>query len=291
MYGKDIQSTIPCDHGESVMSAEHADGVAQIAEAIGQLGGVVADALGGSTATGLADQASDIDLHVYWLEPLAPAAERAEHLAGMADPGSLRVGLISWGLEDHLAVAGRPLDLIYRHWGGVRDEVERAYDPGLLSPGFTTAVLYSVACDRPLYDPSGELGAARARLHRTFPEATRAVLLRHDSPLLGFHLQLLRQAQGRDDLLFAQHLRAKLQMLFFDVLFALNRLYHPGEKRLLEHARRCPIRPVGCAARWGRVARLAADDPSLVAELGALVGELGDLVRACGAVEIPDEPL
>lgn len=269
------------------------DLLARIAEALGDLHGVVAVSLGGSFASGFADEASDLDLHVYWAGPLTPNDKRAQRIAKIADPDSVRAGLTSWGLEDQFAVDGRPVELIYRRWDDIHEEVERAYDPGLpgWGFGFTTAVLYSVAHDQPLHDPTGELEAARNRLSREFPEATRIALLRRQSPLLGFNLRLLRQAQRRGDLLFVEQLRYKLQMLFFDLLFALNRLYHPGEKRLLEHSRRCAVRPLNCEARWRRAARLSSDDPALVAELESLIVDLCDLVRIHGGVEIPDKPL
>lgn len=276
---------------ERAMSQGWDDVAARVVGAVALVPGVVAVSLGGSIASGLADEASDLDLHVYWEEPLTTAEERAGRLAAVADPGSVRAGLTSWGLEDQFSVGGRPVELIYRRWDDVRGEVKQAYGGGLLFTGFTTAALYSVACGSPLHDPSGGLGAARDRLNREFPEATRGALLRREPALLGFHLKQLRRAQGRGDLLFAQYLRYKLQMLFFDVLFALNRLYHPGEKRLVEHSRRCPIRPVECDARWERAAQLPSDDPALVDELGALLGELCDLVRVRGGVEVPDNPV
>lgn len=276
---------------ESVVSLNQDDVPARIVESVGDLSGVVAVSLGGSSTSGLADEASDLDLHVYWTEPMASVDERSERLAAIADPGSVRTGLTSWGLEDHLSVSGRLVELIYRRWDDVLGEVERAYDPGLLGQGFTTAVLYSIARGHPLHDLTGELIAAKVRLNREFPEATRVALLRRESPLLGFNLKLLRQAQDRGDLLFAQHLRYKLQMLFFDLLFALNQMYHPGEKRLLEHSCSCPIRPVECEERWGRVARVPSDDPALLTELGSLVEDLRDLVRRRSGVDVPDEPL
>ena len=206
---------------------------ARVAGVVGQLSGVVAVALGGSAGAGLADAASDLDFHVYWEAPLAPPDERAACLAAVADAGSLRVrdGAASWTLEDWFAVDGRAIELIYVAWGDVPVEIEWAYREGLTGEGFTTARLYNVARGRAFHDPAGLLGAVQKRLNRAYPEATRAALLRRQPALLGVYLKQLRVAQGRGDLLFAQHRRYTLQMVFFDLLFALNRQYHPGEKR------------------------------------------------------------
>lgn len=276
---------------ERAMGAVWHDVADRVVAIVGGLPGVVAVSLGGSIASEMADETSDMDLYVYWEEPLAPAGERAERLAAVADPGSVRAGFTSWGLEDQFSVDGGPVELIYRRWVDMRADVQRAYGEGLAGNGFTTAVLYAVAHGRPLHDPTGELRAARNRLTREFPEATRMGVLRRACPLLGFHVTQLRRAQARGDLLFVQHIRGKIQLLFFDVLFALNRLYHPGEKRLLEHARRCPLRPAECETRWTRAALLPADDPALPVELGALAEELRALAKAHGGVAIPDEPL
>lgn len=266
--------------------------VTRVVEVAGRLPGVVAVSLGGSAGAGLADAASDLDFHVYWEAPLAPPDERVARLAAVADADSLRVrdGVASWTLEDRFAVDGHPVELIYVRWGDVPAEVEWAYREGLTGEGFTTARLYNVARGRALHDPAGVLGAVQERLNRAYPEATRAALLRRQPARLALHLQQLRVGQGRGDVLFVQHSRAKLQMIFFDLLFALNRLYHPGEKRLLAHAARCPLRPADCAARWERAARFPADVAALAEDLGALVGDLCDLVRRHGGVEIPDAP-
>ncbi len=253
--------------------------------------GVVAVSLGGSVAAGMADEASDLDLHVYWDELLPAPKARAARLRTIADPDTVRAGLTSWGMEDQYSVHGRPIELIYRRWADVYDEVERSYDAGLSGQGFTTAVLYCIAHGQLIHDPTGALGIARARLVREFPEATRLAVLRREIPLLEFHLGYLRRAQDRGDFVFAQHLRFKLQMFFFDVLFALNRLYHPGEKRLLEHSRRRLLRPVACEDRWERAVRLPSDDPALALALEELIAELCALVRLRGGVEIPSEPL
>ena len=242
-------------------------------EAVAGIAGVVAVSLGGSLASGLADEASDIDMHVYFRAPLADTAERHARIAAAADPGTPVREVGDWGLEDHFYVGGRLAELIYVHLDDMRALVERAYGEGIGDEGFATAQLAFVAEGRPLHDREGALAALRARL-AVYPEATRSRLLGSHPRLLRSYLGQLRKAQSRGDLLFAQHRRYTLQMVFFNMLFALNRRYHPGEKRLLVHGERCPLRPARLAERWERIARLPADDTAVADLLQELVDDL-----------------
>jgi hypothetical protein len=251
-----------------------------IVAAIRDLPGFAAISLGGSAATSLADEHSDLDLHVYWRAPLAAPAERAARLAQVADVGSVEVDILSWGREDHLRVGGRLVELIYVPLDELRAEVEQAYDSGLITEGYTTARLFYLANCRPLHDPTGELGALRERLLAEYPEPTRHLLLQDHPALLRVYLDQLRLAQSRGDLLAVQHRRYTLQMVFFNLLFALNRRYHPGEKRLIIHGERCSLRPANLATRWSRVTRLAADNPELAEALGSLIDDLNRLIEA-----------
>ncbi|MEN9935310.1 MAG: hypothetical protein RLZZ387_1889 [Chloroflexota bacterium] len=250
--------------------------VAHIAAAVAAIPGVVAVSLGGSLATGMADEQSDVDLHVYWQEPLAPAAERHAILGQVADAGTSPREVTEWGLEDHFYVDGRLVELVYVHLGDMRALVERAYSEGLGDEGFATAQLFYVAEGVPLHDPEGALAALRGRL-AAYPEATRSRLLTTMPELLRAYLRQLRKAQARRDLLFVQHRRYSVQMVYFNMLFALNRRYHPGEKRLLLHAERCPTKPALHARRWEDTALRRADDPAVTDLLEALADELCEI--------------
>lgn len=251
----------------------------RVVGAVARLPGFVALSLGGSISANMADAASDVDIHVYWREPLATPDERAAQLNSIADPGSVTVNILTWGLEDHLAVDGRLVELIYVHLGDLQQQIERAYTHGLISEGFTTAQLYYVANGRPLHDPEGALQSLRKRLTSDFPDATRRLLLQHHPALLHVYLRHLRLAQSRGDLLFVQHRRYTLQMVYFDLLFALNRRYHPGEKRLLAHAAGCPLRPDDFHERWAHAARLPPDDPALAGVFQQLIDDLEHLIE------------
>jgi Domain of unknown function (DUF4037) len=253
--------------------------LARVISAVADLPGFAAISLGGSVAAGLADDASDLDLHVYWREPLAAPSTRRERLAQIVGADGVEVDILDWGREDNLRVDGRMVELIYMPFDELCAEVDQAYGAGLITEGYTTARLFYVASGQPLHDPSGELSALRERLLAAYPEPTRRLLLQYHPALLRVYLGHLRLAQSRGDLLAAQHRRYTIQMVWFNLLFALNRRYHPGEKRLLIHSQSCMLRPDNLAARWERSARLAADDPELARVLGGLVDDLCALIE------------
>jgi hypothetical protein len=250
-----------------------------VVAAVADLPGFAAISLGGSAATGLADERSDLDLHIYWRAPLAAPAERAARLAQIAGADGVEVDILDWGREDHVRVDGRLVELVYVPLDELRAEIEQAYGAGLITEGYTTARLFYAANGLPLYDRAGELSALRERLMAAYPEPTRRLLLRYHPALLRVYLGHLRLAQSRGDLLMVQHRRYTVQMVFFNLLFALNRRYHPGEKRLLIHSEHCTLQPADLADRWSHVARLAANDSRLAQALGSLIDDLCILIE------------
>jgi Domain of unknown function (DUF4037)/Nucleotidyltransferase domain len=252
----------------------------RIVTAIADLPGIAAIALGGSTAAGLADESSDSDVYVFYHEPLAASADRAVRLRPLADEGTLEVGIPTFGLEDHLHVQHKLIELVYLDLDRLSAEANQAYSQGLSSEGYTTALLYILVRSQILHDTTGELTALQVRLHAGYPEPTRARLLREHPELLRYYMELLRISQRRDDLMFVQHMRYSVQMIFFNLLFALNRQYHPGGKRLLIHAQRCAIQPSELAARWNGILRLPADDSALADRLHELINDLCRLIEA-----------
>jgi len=252
----------------------------RIVTAIADLPGVAAITLGGSTAAGFADAASDFDVYVYYHEPLAASADRAVRLRALADEGTLEVGILTFGLEDHFCVQHKLVELIYLDLDRLSADANRAYSQGLISEGYTTALLNILFRGLVFHDPNGAVAALCARLQAAYPEPTRARLLREHPELLRYYMELLRISQRRDDLLFVQHMRYSVQTIFFNLLFALNRQYHPGGKRLLIHAQRCAIQPPDLAERLNHVSRLPADDGALADLLDELIDDLCRLIEA-----------
>lgn len=245
-----------------------------LAEALLHIPGVRAVLLGGSRATGAADAASDTDLYALRSGPLADAEVRARFLAPLAD-GGVVVHEDTWGVEDRIHVDGRLVEVM--HFDLEEFSVDAAYDPGLDPNGYTTAFLHTLVRGVPLADPHGVLADLRTRL-ATYPEATaRRILARTATELAGY-LDQLNKARDRSDWASVVHRRAAFQAAWFDALFAINRAYHPGEKRLLDHADRLDTTVPDQRPRWDAATLAPSDDPAVLPLLGSLADDLIGLV-------------
>ncbi len=82
----------------------------------------------------------------------------------------------------------------------------------------------------------------------------------------------IEKALKRSDLLSLNHRLAALFASYFDVLFALNRTPHPGEKRLLAYASRCVALPENMVTDVEAVLR--APPETVMGELTRLLDRL-----------------
>jgi hypothetical protein len=137
---------------------------------------------------------------------------------------------------------------MFRTPAWIEDQLDRVLVRHEAWLGYTTCFWHGVRASEPLLDRSGWYAALQARAAAPYPEPLRrnvvvknlAVMARNRSSFL----HQLARAAGRGDRVAVNHRTAAFLACAFDVLFAINRQPHPGEKRLLELARRdCPLRP------------------------------------------------
>jgi hypothetical protein len=145
-------------------------------------------------------------------------------------------------------------------------------------------VLADVHSLRPLDDPRGVLARWKAQVAE-YPEPLRSAILRRFMGEAAFwpgnpHY---RTAVERADVLYTSGIVQLVAHALVQVLFALNRVYFPGEKRVAESVRRLERAPRDFSARLETL--IAPGVPPGVAALraqraglAALVGEVGRLV-------------
>ncbi len=202
---------------------------------------VVAITLGGSRASASDDHASDVDLEVF-IDGEVPS-ELRRSLATRFDPNP-EIGNPWFGLADEWADAtsGVTVDIAYfdRAWfeTTIRDVIER-HRPSL---GYSTAFWHTLRHAHPAYDRDGWLASMRALADTPYPEQLRRNIVAWNHPVLrtarSSYRHQIELALMRDDPVSVNHRVSSLLASAFDIVFALARSLHPGEKRLLGHVAR-----------------------------------------------------
>jgi hypothetical protein len=211
---------------------------------------VAAVALAGSQTAGVEDEISDLDIYVYTRAevPLDARTTLAQKRAARC----VEIGNDDWGPGDEWVdgETGRGIDLMYFGTLWMEEYLDRILVQHQPSLGYTTAFWSTIRRSVPLYDRDGWFANVQARVDAPYPDPLRRAIIAKNHPILrtknSSYLHQLEKAFARQDRVSLNHRTAALLASYFDILFALNRVPHPGEKRLLWYVRElCPLRPEG----------------------------------------------
>jgi predicted nucleotidyltransferase len=213
--------------------------VALVAAAFANIPEVDAVALAGSKVAGSADEQSDLDFYVYARAPVT-----------MADRGAIatrfatrrEVGNDFWEPGDEWIdrQSGRQIDVMYRTPVWIEEQLDRVLVRHEASVGYSTCFWHNVLHSRPLHDPHGWYLALREWADRPYPEPLQQAIIARNHPILreamSSYTRQIERAVARGDSVSVQHRITALLASYFDILFAVNALPHPGEKALLPFA-------------------------------------------------------
>ena len=194
--------------------------------------------LAGSRTSDFADAISDVDLYVYVSEDI-PLDARAKIAAGSV---YVEIGNTTWEPGDEWmdAETGTRVDVMYRQVRWIEEQLDRVLVQHLASVGYSTCFWYNVLHSQPLFDPTGWFAEMQQRANQPYPPELQRAIIAKNYPLLrtnqSSYLHQIQLAVKREDPVSVNHRLAALLASYFDVLFAVNKLPHPGEKRLLQHA-------------------------------------------------------
>jgi Nucleotidyltransferase domain len=195
---------------------------------------VTAVALVGSRATGLGMPDSDYDVFIYTDGDLSDL--RAEMAIELADPSSWRsIGEHAFGDEDawRLGADGPWLDLMYWSTTGAQRQLDEVllYHRGRI--GYSTAFWRSIRMAQPLYERDAWHAELQRRARDPYPDALRRNIVDVNHPYLRDHpfsfRHQLAQAVSRGDSVSVNHRLAAWLASYVDIVFAVNRVLHPGE--------------------------------------------------------------
>lgn len=202
---------------------------------------VEAIAVGGSQGSGTIDAASDIDLYVYTRADI-PLSERQSIVERSGGASQASLGLTFWGPGDEWidAATGIEIDLVYFDAAWMESQINWVLRDYQASLGYSTCFWYTVRHSQAFYDPNGWFANLQRVCQHPYPEVLRRNIIALNHPVLRniipSYTAQLEKAVKRHDLVSINHRLAALLTSYFDILFAINREPHPGEKRLVEQA-------------------------------------------------------
>lgn len=207
---------------------------------------VEAIALGGSRAGEVYDEKSDYDVYLYCTAAVDGDVRR-ELLGRYCSV--LEIGNHFWEYEDNCTLNnGIDLDILYRNLDDFIRDVASVVEDCQPRNGYTTCMWHNLRTCKVLYDRDGRLAAAKARFDVPYPELLRERVIARNWMLLrdampAYEGQIAKAVQ-RGDFVSILHRTTAFLESYFDILFALNRQTHPGEKRLTQLCcQQCAILP------------------------------------------------
>jgi hypothetical protein len=265
----------------------------RVAAEFGELPQVEAVAMAGSRVASGGDEDSDIDLYVYASEPIG-MEERREIAARFA--ARREIGNAFWEPGDEWidAATGIHVDVVFRTPAWIEGQLARILDHHEASLGYSTCLWHNVLRSVALFDRTGWFRRLQTTADRPYPDALQRAIVARNLPILRQTLSSYRHqielAVRRGDAVSVQHRVAALLASYFDVLFAVNKLPHPGEKSLLRFAaHHCPRTPPDMERHVLAVLAFSAPppNPAILGAIDALVDGL-DALAAAVAASAPD---
>ncbi|MEG4110800.1 MULTISPECIES: DUF4037 domain-containing protein [unclassified Microcoleus] len=200
---------------------------------------VVAVVLAGSRTTIVTDESSDFDFYVYVEEDI-PVDIREAIARQFSDRMAINNQFWEPGDEWIDIKTGCGIDIMYRKPEWIEEELDRVLVKHQASVGYSTCFWWNVLTSVSLYDKDGWFQQLQANVDRPYPEQLRQAIIAKNYPILrhqifSFHHQLESAVLRRDSVSII-HRTAAFLGSYFDMVFAVNSIPHPGEKRLIERA-------------------------------------------------------
>lgn len=220
--------------------------VEQLFREFSELKEVEAIALGGSRAGTNFDEKSDYDVYLYCTAPIKEDVRR-EILGRYCDV--MEIGNHYWEYEDNCRLNnGVDIDILYRNLDDFTSEVASVVEQYQAHNGYTTCMWHNLRTCKIIYDESGRLEQSKKRFDVPYPKQLKENIIQRNRNLLSgtmpaYQYQIAK-AVGRNDRVSIVHRTAAFMESYFDVIFAVNELTHPGEKRMVNLCKQqCKILP------------------------------------------------
>lgn len=196
--------------------------------------------IGGSSAAETSDSISDIDVYVF-INSNIPLEKRNEIIKPISSCYEIGCEYFGSGDEFFVDKLNKQLDVMYFDKNWFEGVVENTWIKHCPQNGYTTCFLYTLNILNIIYDKNNWLKNLKEKINTPYPQdlkeniIKRNMMLLKDKPFASYYEQI-EKALNRNDLCSINHRISAFLASYFDILFAVNELLHPGEKRLIQFA-------------------------------------------------------
>lgn len=191
--------------------------------------------LSGSKTSLINDEMSDYDIYVYSKDKVN--IETRKKFASKYD-AYCELGNDYFEYGDEFIIKNYIyLDFMYRDLSFVENEINYVWKNCNAKLGYTTAFLYNIRNSKILYDKNSKFQNLQNELiNNEYPDKLKENIIKRNWIIMNEFFGQLKTAVKRDDIISINHRLAALLSSYFDILFALNKELHPGEKKLIKYA-------------------------------------------------------
>ena len=241
----------------------------RVAEQFKVVDEVEAIALGGSQISGSIDSHSDIDLYIYSNEiiPLPTRRSIVEQLGAVKSD----LNLTFWDIGDEWIdlETGIEVDIIYWNQSWIEEQIEHTLVNHQGKMGYSTCFWYTVLNSKILFERSAWFSTLQERCRVPYPDELKHAIIAMNHPVLRSvipsYFGQIQKSIDRKDLISTNHRLAALFASFFDVLFAINEVLNPGEKKVLDYVlRKCQKIPLNLAENIESILQSSATGDALI---------------------------
>lgn len=245
---------------------------------------IVGLTMAGSKAASLQDDLSDINLDVYLVKPLT---EEKRRQIIMKYATKIEMNYPSFVTTDHLLLRDFPVELTISFI--ILEELEwelyNVMERHVAKVGYTTCFICNFMNSTILFDKQGRLKELYEKYASIYPKQLKENIIELNFPLLkdsfSSYYHQLEQAIIRQDMLSIPPRVSKFLASYFDIIFALNDVYHPGEKRIIQIMEdSCHIYPANLNEKIKQLMGYAAQgDISFLDIMDEMIKELEDILN------------
>lgn len=213
-----------------------------IAAEFSKLKSVNSVVLSGSKTSLINDDMSDYDVYVYSSEPI-PLEIREKIIKTFTDRYIVGNTFFEDGDELYITKPKMSVDIMYRSLDWAYREMNSVWSKHNARLGYTTAFIHNLKTSKILFDRNYEFERIIEELKLPYPEELKQSIIDKNYPMLRTldgapYYKQIELAVKRDDIVSQNHRTAALLASYFDILFAFNEQTHPGEKKLIQYAKK-----------------------------------------------------